>query len=137
MFAKGKSCNKSDFAEYVTVILMTVSIIGTLLTIFGNSLVCIAVYKKTALKTPANYVIVSLSLASLLFVPVFISHIIILADRQCNIKRKTLCEWSSSLNFILLCRYASLTPDQCGSANRCQDAPEVCQNLFLTCHLGS
>ena len=84
-----------------TAIFLTLIITTALSATVGNILICMAVYKTTTLRTPANYLLVSLSVASLLFVPVLGGYSFSLTIKECDPRAKTLCPWSSKLDWIL------------------------------------
>ena len=104
MDLKGNNtCDDSVSAVYVTAIFLTLSVTGILSAVVGNTLVFVAVFKTRALRTSANYLLVSLSMASLLFVPVLVSYAISLTMRECDPIMKKLCPWSSKVDFVLFC----------------------------------
>ena len=84
-----------------TAIFLTLIIIYT--HYVGNILICMAVYKTKTLRTPANYLLVSLSVASLLFVPVLGGYSFSFTIKECDPRAKTLCTWSSKMDWILFC----------------------------------
>ena len=68
-----------------------------------NTLICISVYKTKSLRTPAIYLLVSLSVAGLLFVPVLAGYSFSLTIKECDPRAKTVCMWSSKTDWILFC----------------------------------
>ena len=88
---------------YLTGIFLTLCVTGILTATVGNTLICMAVYKKGALRTSANYLLVSLSLASLMYVPVLISYAISLTMSECQPTTNILCKWTSNLDIALFC----------------------------------
>ncbi|XP_078354810.1 trace amine-associated receptor 13c-like [Oculina patagonica] len=62
-----------------------------------------AVFKTKALRTSANYLLVSLSLASLMFVPVYVTYAVSLTMRECDPMLRSLCPGSSNTDFVLFC----------------------------------
>ena len=86
-----------------TAIFLTLIITTALSATVGNILICMAVYKTKTLRTPANYLLVSLSVASLLFVPVLGGYSFSLTIKECDPRAKTLCTWSSKMDWILFC----------------------------------
>ena len=84
-----------------TAIFLTLIITTALSATVGNILICMAVYKTKTLRTPANYLLVSLSVASLLFVPVLAGYSFSLTIKECDPRAKTVCKWSSKLDWIL------------------------------------
>ena len=103
MDIKGNCNDVSVPPLYSTGIFLTLSVTGILTAVVGNTLICVAVYKKKALRTPANYLLVSLSLASLMYVSVLISYAISLTMSECQPTTKILCKWSSHLDLVLFC----------------------------------
>lgn len=97
------TCNEPAPAFYLRGIFIALFVTGILTAAVGNTLVCVAVYKKEALRTSANYLLVSLSLASLMFVPVLVSYAISLTMSECDPMTKGLCTWSSHLDLVLFC----------------------------------
>lgn len=97
------TCKDSISAIYLTGIFVALSVIGILSAAVGNTLVCVAVYKTKALRTPAYYLLVSLSLASLMFVPVLVGYAVSLTMSECDPMLKSLCRWSSTFDFVLFC----------------------------------
>jgi len=97
------NCNVSVPPLYLTGIFLTLAVTGILTAVVGNTLICVAVYRKKALRTPANYLLVSLSLASLMYVPVLISYAISLTMSECQPATKILCKWSSHMDLVLFC----------------------------------
>ena len=88
---------------YLTGIFVTLSVTGILAATLGNSLILLAVYKTNSLRVPANYLLVSLSLASLLFVPVLTTYAISLTMTECEAAMLRLCSRFSKLDFALFC----------------------------------
>ena len=84
-----------------TAIFLTLTITSAISATVGNTLICMAVYKTKTLRTPANHLLVSLSVASLLFVPVLGGYSFSLTIKECDPRAKTLCSWSSKLDWIL------------------------------------
>lgn len=89
--------------DFVTGIFITLSVTGILTAILGNSLIFLAVYKTYSLRTPSNYLLASLSLASLLFVPVLASYTVSLTMSECHAIMPILCSWTSKVDFALFC----------------------------------
>ena len=77
-----------------------VSLCLTICTIFGNVLVIRAVCKFSSLRTAANTILVSLSVADLLMVTVFISHVVIMNLQPTN-SAHHLCGVTSMINLTL------------------------------------
>ena len=100
---KTGNCNASVPSFYLTGIFLTLCVIGILTAAVGNTLICVAVCKKGALRTSANYLLVSLSLASLMYIPVLISYAISLTISECHPMTKILCKVSSHLDLVLFC----------------------------------
>lgn len=96
------SCSAS-VPPYLTGIFLTLCVTGILTAAVGNTLICVAVYKKRALRTSPNYLLVSLSLASLMYVPVLINHAISLTMSECQLTTKLLCKSTSHLDIVLFC----------------------------------
>lgn len=88
---------------YLKAIFLTLCVTGILTAAVGNTLICVAVYKKGALRTSPNYLLVSLSLASLMYVPVLISYAISLTMNECDLTVKFLCKWTSHVDIVLFC----------------------------------
>ena len=86
-----------------TAIFLTLTITSAISATVGNTLICMAVYKTKTLRTPANHLLVSLSVASLLFVPVLGGYSFSLTIKECDPRAKTLCTWSSKMDWILFC----------------------------------
>ena len=86
-----------------TAIFLTLTITTAISATVGNTLICMAVYKTKTLRTPANHLLVSLSVASLLFVPVLGGYSFSLTIKECDPRAKTLCTWSSKMDWILFC----------------------------------
>lgn len=104
MHHKGNTtCNESISTVYVTGIFVTLSVTGILSAAIGNTLVCVAVYKTKALRTPANYLLVSVSMASLMFVPVLATYAASLIMTMCDSMLSYLCRSSSRIDFVLFC----------------------------------
>ena len=97
------TCNVSAPPIYLTGIFLTLCVTGILTAAVGNTLICAAVYKKGTLRTSPNYLLASLSLASLMYVPVLISYAISLTMSECLITTKFLCKWTSHLDIVLFC----------------------------------
>jgi len=89
--------------DFVTGIFITLSVTGILTAMLGNSLIFLAVYKTYSLRTPSNYLLASLSLASLLFVPVLASYTVSLTMSECHAIMPVLCSWTSKVDFALFC----------------------------------
>ena len=104
MHPKGNStCNGTEPPVYLRGIFLTLSVTGILTATLGNSLIFLAVYKTKMLRTPANYLLVSLSLASLMFIPVLASYATSLMMTECEAILKRLCGLSSEVDFALFC----------------------------------
>lgn len=97
------NCKASVPPFYLTGIFLTLCVTLILTAAVGNTLICMAVYKKGALRTSPNYVLVSLSLASLMYVPVLINYAISLTMSECQLTTKILCRWTSHLDIVLFC----------------------------------
>lgn len=97
------TCNGTTSPDFLTGIFVTLSVTGIITAILGNSLVFLAVYKAKTLRTSANYLLVSLSLASLMFVPVLASYAASLMMNECKTIPSQLCKWSSKVDFALFC----------------------------------
>lgn len=97
------TCTDSISAVYLTGIFVTLSVTGILSAAVGNTFVCVAVFKIKALRTSANCLLVSLSLASLMFVPVLVTYAVSLTMRECDPMLRSLCAWSSLTDFVLFC----------------------------------
>lgn len=72
----------------------------TICTIFGNVLVIRAVCKFSSLRTAANTILVSLSVADLLMVTVFISHVVVVNLKPAK-SAQHLCGVTSMINLTL------------------------------------
>lgn len=104
MHPKGNNtCQPTDVPVYLTGIFVSLSVTGILTSALGNSLVFLAVYKTYALRTPANCLLVSLSLASLLFIPVLASYTVALTKKDCDPIKPELCKWTAKVDFALFC----------------------------------
>ena len=104
MFPKPTStCITVNSPVYLTGIFVTLSVTGILAAALGNSLILLAVCKTRALKTPANYLLVSLSLASLMFIPVLASYAVSLTMSDRHAIMPDLCKWSSKIDIALFC----------------------------------
>ena len=102
MFPKPTStCIAVNSPVYLTGIFVTLSVTGILAAALGNSLILLAVCKTRALKTPANYILVSLSLASLMFIPVLASYAVSLTMSDRHAIMPDLCKWSSKIDIAL------------------------------------
>ena len=97
------TCKCFTSPGYVTGIFITLSVIGMLTALLGNSLIIVAVYKTNSLRTPAYYLLASLSLASLMFVPVLASYTASLTKSECHPIMPQLCKWTSQVDFALFC----------------------------------
>ena len=97
------TCKAVNSPVYLTGIFVTLSVTGILTAALGNSLIFLAVCKTKALKTPSNYLLVSLSLASLMLIPVLASYAVSLTMSHCHAIMPDLCKWSSKIDFALFC----------------------------------
>ena len=98
---ESKTCDAPE--PISNTIFLTLTVSAALSAIVGNILICMAVYKTKTLRTPANYLLVSLSVASLLFVPVLGGYSFSFTIKECDPRAKTLCTWSSKMDWILFC----------------------------------
>ncbi|XP_068691449.1 adenosine receptor A2b-like [Montipora foliosa] len=97
------TCKPANMPVHFTGIFLTLSVSGMLTSALGNSLIFLAVYKARSLRTPANYLLMSLSFASLLFIPVLASYAVSLTKTKCDALIPTLCKWTSLVDFALFC----------------------------------
>ena len=97
------TCQPVNSPDHLTGIFITLSVTGILTAAIGNSLIFLAVWKTKALRTSANYLLVSLSLASLMLIPVLASYTVSLTKSQCDSIMPYLCKWSSKIDFALFC----------------------------------
>ena len=98
---ENRTCNGPE--PYSTGTFLALCVTGIVSAAVGNTLVCVAVYKTKTLRTSANYLLVSLSTASLLFVPVLVGYAFSLTISECDPRNKTLCKWTSNLDLVLFC----------------------------------
>ncbi|XP_068739770.1 adenosine receptor A2b-like [Montipora capricornis] len=97
------TCKPANISVHLTGIFLTLSVSGMLTSALGNSLIFLAVYKARSLRTPANYLLMSLSFASLLFIPVLASYAVSLTKTECDALIPYLCRWASLVDFALFC----------------------------------
>ena len=98
---ENRTCNGPE--PHSTGIFLALCVTGIVSATVGNTLVCVAVYKTKTLRTSANYLLVSLSTASLLFVPVLVGYAFSLTISECDPRIRILCTWTSNLDLVLFC----------------------------------
>ena len=90
-------------SPYFTVFLVSLNSLQILATVFGNLLLFVAVYRVHDLRTLANALLVSLSVADLLFVGVFGSNIVLHTSAKNADQDDALCYGSGELFHALIC----------------------------------
>lgn len=87
----------------LTAIFITLSVLGMLISAVGNSLIFLAMYKTRPLRTPANYLLVSMSFASFMLIPVMAAYTFSLTKSERDPIMRDLCSWSSEMDFGIFC----------------------------------
>lgn len=87
-------------SEGVLAFLISVHVFLMVTTVFGNSMICAAVYKFRALRTPSNFILASLALSDILMGIVFFCRLVILTiGKHFNLA----CHTTSELAFTDIC----------------------------------